>query len=272
MSATVASSEGVLRREVEWGLIEFIENGHRYWITKGEQRRERYVSVTTFLDVLDKPALDRWREDAGIRNAIAAERAGLLREVGLDDVALVIRTNRMGSEQAMTSAQSRGVNVHKLAERFVTADEVPMPSDHPPEHRPYIVQLNRWLMTLVDRDFRLEAAEQLVAHPELRYAGRYDLRGTLDGLSHIIDLKTNRHGHVWDEHHVQPVAYAHAAMACGEESPYQCLVVAIGPESYEEVPTVATLTDVKAFLAAYRRRTKLTSAALAQRERLEASR
>lgn len=264
-----------LRREVPFGLIEFEqdppgENGrqHRaYYVTETGGKRKRLVSVTTFLRVLDKPALNRWKEDTGIRNAIAAERSHLLKDIALDDVAGIIRNNKMGSEAALSTAATRGLDIHKLLEDFVTKGTVPSPADFPPDHRGYVRQLVAWLLTAVDRGFEVEAAEQLVAHPKLGYAGRYDLRAKLGGFSYLIDLKTNRHGKVWSDHHYQPVAYAHAAIACGEEPPYQSLIVAVGPESYEEMPARVSPGDVKKVLDTYRVVQKLDAAIRSERER-----
>jgi len=269
-----------LRRKVPWGLIEFEQdqpkkNGwqHRaYFVTPaGNKRRERYPSVTTFGGVLDKPALTRWKEDTGVRNAIAAERAGLLNGYGIDEVATVIRDNRMGSEAALGAAATRGTDIHALIERYFTDGEVPNPADHPPEHRGYIRGAVRWLLSADARGIEPEASEQLVAHPDLRYAGRYDLRARLGGLAHIIDFKTNRHGRVWPDHHYQPVAYAMADAACGAEPVHGCLIVAIGPEgTYEEMASCAEEADVRAIVDIYRRVARIEAGVKATRERSEA--
>lgn len=267
-----------LHREVPWGAIEFEQrppdaSGREYraYHVTENGKRKRMVSVTTFLKVLDKPALTRWKEDTGVRNAIAAERAGLLKDIGIDEVASAIRDNRMGSEAALDAAVTRGLDIHKLLEDFATKGIIPMPANFPPEHKPYVVSLARWLLTALDRGFEVESSEQLVAHPKLGYAGRYDLRARLGGLSFLIDLKTNRHGRVWPDHHYQPVAYAHAAIECGEEPPHQCLIVAIGPESYEEMRACVGIADVKAILDCYRRVQKLDGAIRSERERMEAA-
>lgn len=263
-----------MRREVPFGLIEFeqdppSENGrqHRaYYVTPKGGKRKRMVSVTTFLRVLDKPALVRWKEDTGIRNAIAAERAGLLKDIGIDDVAGILRNNKMGSEAALATATTRGLDVHKLLEDFVTTGAVPSPANFPPEHKGYVRQLVAWLLSATDRGLEVESSEQLVAHPKLGYAGRYDLRARLGGLSYLIDLKTNRHGRVWPDHHYQPVAYAHAAVESGEEPPYQGLIVAVGPDSYEEMPARVSPGDVKKVLDCYRVVQKLDTAIRQERE------
>lgn len=267
-----------LSREVAYGLIEFEQdepqaNGYQhraYYVTENGGKRKRMVSVTTFLRVLDKPALTRWKEDTGIRNAIAAERAGLLKDIAVDDIASILRDNKMGSEAALATATTRGLDIHKLLEDFVTKGAVPSPADFPPEHKGYVRNLVAWLLSATDRGLEVEASEQLVAHPKLGYAGRYDLRAKLGGLSFLIDLKTNRHGRVWPDHHYQPVAYAHAAIESGEEPPYQCLIVAVGPESYEEMPARVTPGEVKKVLDCYRVVQKLDTAIKQERERVAA--
>lgn len=261
-----------LRREVPFGLIEFEQReGYRAYHVTVDGKRERFVSVTTFGNVLDRPALNAWREDTGIRNAVAYERAGRLTDLELDAVAPFIRDNALGSEAGMKAATTRGLDVHRILEAYVTTGDVPSLAAFPPEHRGYVRQLLRWLLSAEDRGLEVEATERLVAHPKLKYAGRYDLRARLGGLSHMIDLKTNRHGRAWREHHLQVVAYAHAAAWCGEEEVHQSLVVAVGPDDYEEVPAVAAATDVKAVLDAYRRMQKLDGAIRAQRDRLKAA-
>jgi hypothetical protein len=266
-----------LRREVPFGLIEFEQdppqdNGyqHRAYYVTVDSKRKRMVSVTTFLRVLDKPALVRWKEDTGIRNAIAAERSGLLKDIALDDVAGILRDNKMGSEAALATATTRGLDIHKLLEDFATKGAVPSPAAFPPEHKGYVRNLVAWLLSATDRGLEIESTEQLVAHPRLGYAGRYDLRARLGGFSYLIDLKTNRHGRVWADHHYQPVAYAHAAIECGEEPPHQCLIVAVGPDSHEEMIARVGPADVKAVLDCYRRVQKLDAAIRSERERMAA--
>jgi hypothetical protein len=73
---------------------------------------------------------------------------------------------------------------------------------------------------------------------------------------------------VWPEHHYQPVAYAMADVECGAEPPYQCLIVAVGPEDYEEMRACVGPADVKAVIDMYRRVQRLEATIRSERERL----
>jgi hypothetical protein len=280
MSAKAASPGSImLVRQTPAGTIEFEQrppdsNGREYrayhFVTP-DGRRERFVSVTTFLKVLDKPALQRWFEGVGMRNAIAAERAGLLKGVMLDDVVDTLRENKLGAEHARDTAAKRGVDIHTVLEDYLTKDVVPNPARFAPEHRGYIRALVGWLLDVEAKGFELEASEQLVAHPKLKYAGRMDLRARIGGLPFVIDLKTNERGRIYREAHYQVVAYAMADVECGAEMPHSCLIVALGADGQREVmQSCASPLDVKTVLDMYRRDQKIDAGIRAARERTAA--
>jgi hypothetical protein len=256
-----------LRREVPFGLIEFEQdppgaNGrqHRAYYVTADGQRKRYVSVSTFLGVLAKPALLRWYEEQGAKGALALERSGLLKTVAVEDAVRVLRDHQFGAEAAARAAAQRGTNIHQVLEDYAQTGLVPSPSSLPAEQRGYLRSLLTWILSAERRGLEIEATEQLVALPKLEYAGRYDLRIRLGGEPYLIDLKTNRQGCVWPEHHYQPVAYAMAGQACGEELPQRCVIVAVGPDGYEEMDCQVGPADVKAVLDCYRRVNRLDAA------------
>ena len=266
----------LLHRDVPFGRIEFEHHttGAReyraYHLRDLDGRRRRMVSVTSFLGILHKQALLRWYEETGMRNAIAAERAGTLADIGLDQVVDYLRKNEMGAEHAAKIAAHRGTSVHAALETYFRDGTVPNPARYPPDARPYIRHAVRWLLDAERRGLEVEDVERLVAHPGYDYAGRMDLRARLGGLPYVIDWKTNRHGRVWDEQHLQPIAYAVADEKCGAEPVHGCLIVAIGPNGYEEMRSCAEPADFQAILDVYRRLGKLRNAVKAERHRLEA--
>ncbi len=267
-------------RDVPWGRIEFEQRPpnragfeyRAYHVVGLDGRRTRCVSVTTFLGALAKPALLDWREDMGAQGALEAERSGALAGVSVEDAADWLRANGMDAGTRAREAARRGVDVHEVLENYLSTGEAPNPADHPADHRGYIRGLVRWLLWAERHGLEVEATERLVAHPELRYAGRLDLRARLHGLSRVIDLKTNRHGRVWDDHHFQPVAYAVADEACGAEPVHDCLIVAVGPDgSFEQMRACSDPADFMAVLDMYRRLARLRADVKAERERLEAA-
>jgi len=268
-----------IARVVPFGTIEFEQReaqngrpGYRAYHVVGEDgARKRFVSVTSFLGVLDKPALVRWREDMTVQAAVGMERSGVLGGVAPEEAADLLRANKLGADEIAKRAAERGTAIHAGFETFLREGRPPNPADFAEEHRGYLRGLSLWLLSAIERGLEVEAVEQLVAHPQLEYAGRYDLRAKLGGLSYLIDLKTNKQGRVWPEHHYQPTAYAMADVECGSEPVHACLLVAVGPDgNYEEMLAKATPADVKAVLTVYRRAARLRAAVQAEHERLEA--
>jgi len=217
-----------LRRETPIGLIEFEErppapSGYtyrRYHFTDLDGKRGQLPSVSRVLGIFDKPGLTKWKI------GLAAQ--------GIDPDAEAKR------------AQERGTDIHSLLETFMVSGQEPIPAHHPEEHRGWIRGLNEFLLKY---DPQPESVEQLVAHPELGYAGRFDLRAKIRGLSTIVDLKTSDKGRVYREAHLQALAYAWADEVCGAPPVEAVLIVGIGRNgSLECVRGCASRADWQAVI------------------------
>lgn len=257
------------QREVPWGLIEFEQRPpdsrgreYRAYHVTADGKRRRVPSVTTILDVLGKRALLDWREKMGVRAAVAACREGILDGVEPEDAYDRLADIGRGAKDHMAAAAGRGTLIHDALERYATTEEPPNPADYPDELRGYVRGLIGWLLEAENRGLEVLAAERLVAHPTHGYAGRMDLRCRINGVTVIVDLKTNPKGAVYAEHHYQPAAYALADSACGEPPVHGGLIVAVGAEgNYTERKAVARPEDFLGVLAAYRAVSAVESAA-----------
>jgi hypothetical protein len=167
------------------GLIEYEQTDVRrtYHFTPEGGERERFPSVTTVLRATwPKPALMRWYARYGA-----------------------------DAERMLDEAATRGTSVHRFIERYLatgafdfeTADD---------GLAGYYQGAARFLL---DYDPQPEAIELLVANPDMRYAGRLDLRAMVNGHRAIIDFKSNPKGAVYAEAHVQALAYGVADVLCG---------------------------------------------------------
>lgn len=268
-----------LTRSVPFGLVEFeqrppTEKGfvyRAYHVTIDGERR-RLPSYSTIVNVLAKRALLDWYEQKGIESALELERAGRLAHVSIADAAAVMRANKLGARAHLKEAQDRGLNLHALLEHYARTGEPPNPAEHPDEQRGYIRALVSWLLYAERRGIAFEDVERIVAHPAHGYAGRMDVRARMNDYPLVIDLKTNRHGRVFTDHHYQPVAYAVADEACGAEPVHDCLIVAIGPDgAYDEMRSCASPADWLAVLDTYKRASELDKAVRAERKRLDAA-
>jgi PD-(D/E)XK nuclease superfamily protein len=181
------------------GTIVFEQDDKRrvYWFTpEGGKRRQRMPSVTTILRATwPKPALLEWYAKHGRDTETLLERAA-----------------------------ERGKAVHAFVERFMATGDLMAFSDFPAGHHGYLQAAARFLWDFFPQAI---ATERLVVHPELKYAGRLDLIAMVDGEPTLLDFKSNTHGRVYTEAHVQATAYAIADERCGGEPITRTMLVGL---------------------------------------------
>jgi hypothetical protein len=179
------------------GTLEFVETPKRreYWLLPEDgKRRLRIPSVTTILrETLPKPGLVPWAAGLGPDYARARDEAA-----------------------------ERGTVTHQFIAHYLQTGD--LLTDPPEKHAPYLAAAARFLF---EHDPKPLAVEQLVCHPEMRYAGRLDLIAEIDGQPTLLDFKTNPNGRVYLEAHVQTTAYAIAATRCGDPTVTRTLLIGL---------------------------------------------
>ena len=256
--------EGSEFQAYESVTVEYRDASHRYWLHhKGE--RVPVVSVTSALKVLDKPALLSWAERCGAEGAVLLERRGDLKDVPPNEAINIVRLHGLGMDAKRDAGADRGTAVHRVLEFWGRESEPPDLSDFPAEVRGYVQGLCAWLVTARPKT---SSVERFVGSVEHRYAGRMDMRATLDGRDCIVDLKTNPKGRVYEEAHFQARAYAMAEVECGNPQPEGIVIVAVGEEGgFEMVECEAEAGDWLAVLSAHRAMVRVRGARQA-RERV----
>ena len=196
--------------------VEFTEGPPRKYTVNGEV----CPSVTQILGVLNKAALPWWGMTVGVQGVCELARAG--EDLDWRDpegiVGLLTATKRTVNH-VRDSAATRGKSVHDALEEYATTGATPKPSQFPVEDRGFVQALAKALMEL---DPQCEQTEVMVGSVEHGFAGRYDLRCTINGQPVRLDLKTGKR--VYDEALLQLAAYELAAVEMGEE-PAERLVV-----------------------------------------------
>lgn len=184
------------------GLIEFEESekSRAYWFTaEGNKRRTRLPSVTTVLrGTWPKPQLLEWYAQHGRETETLLERAS-----------------------------ERGKAVHDFVAQFMESGELMSFGLFPEAHRGYVQAAASFLYDFYPQPV---AVERLVVHPEFRYAGRLDLIAMVEGERLLLDFKTNTHGRIYAEAHVQATAYAIADERCGGEPIAGTLLVGLAED------------------------------------------
>ena len=138
-------------------------------------------SVTTILDVLDKPALTRWAAKSVAEFAVANKQSW----IGLPDDAA---TDMLKGSPWRTrdKAAATGTDAHSILESFANGV---VPAFLPPGVPPAVVAgLAEFWTTHTPK---VIACEQTVWNSAIGYAGSFDLIAELDGVPTLIDLKTS---------------------------------------------------------------------------------
>lgn len=189
----------------------------------------RYWSVTTILDVLDKPGLRYWFRNAAIdvlldvydgRNPAGAYQ---LRD-GAERVETTSRKkvrsyvgSRMYRRDGERTATQLGIDVHDGLERWAIAGK-----------RPGVDATVARYLDVVERDFfrafrpTYEAAEMTVLHETWGYAGTLDAIVVIDGKRFVVDYKTSdvdvddfgKNKGPYPEAALQIAAYRFAELSC----------------------------------------------------------
>lgn len=186
--------------------LEF-NDGTRTW-------RESLWSVTTLLQVLDKPALIHWAAKATARAAFEGIKylASDLERYGLDDAIKQLADARYKQK---SRASDIGTAVHALIDHHIVGGAEPPidPTIEETEVRPRFEQFLRW-----EEEYRpiYRGAEMTVFNPEHGWAGTLDFIAEIgnrgEGLVDVKNTNPTKDGKpgVYFENHLQLAAYANA--------------------------------------------------------------
>lgn len=154
-------------------------------------------SVTTVLEVLDKPGLPWWGMKIGVAGALELHRSGILRELpfngqrvlavpgpvgegvaglvvaGVDQIVDHLTKSKLTVNHVRDTAGDRGQSVHDALETWSKESTKPSPDMFPPNERGYVEGL---LAFLHDVQPESEAVEVTVGSVKHGFAGRYDNR------------------------------------------------------------------------------------------------
>lgn len=218
--------------------------------------------VTTVMRVLDKPALIEWATKLQTQADIAAAQGWLRNGAGsIEDAILAVKR---AHAQARDKAADAGTQAHALIEH-ASKLMLGIPSEKPDASDDAMYIFAGWQEWAAEVGYKPLAVESRVYSKRRNYAGTLDAVAELPGLAlsgpAICDWKSGRD--LYDEHHMQSVAYRRALSemteGIGADAPMSMLpgVVVIlpktaGPIKHYEIPhTEATWQAFLGALAVY---------------------
>lgn len=228
-------------------------------------------SVTTILDVLNKPALVWWAMKIGIEGAKKLQekvscdpdtRDCNILDWNVDSITDNLTKEKLTVNHVKESAGRRGDAAHSIFERWAAGNALDSGLEYTQEELGYIQGLVSFLEDTKGHINPLQS-EVMVGSVEHEFGGRYDLVADLDEARvvikankkpkyetysgrFLIDLKTTKY--VYDIQHLQLAAYEGASRECGYGyTDYRAVLRVTHDGRYEFVVTDRPCWD--AFLA-----------------------
>jgi hypothetical protein len=196
---------------------------HTYTLQKGLQV---YLlpSVTRVLSVIAKPKVNAWAIDLMAQHILDNYSPGM----SLEEMARLTQEARGMHLEESRKATGTGSEVHDWIEAFLQGVPRGLPVN-PSSMKAIQAFLNWWK----EEKREVLLSEEIVAHPELLYAGKVDLLLT-DGT--LVDFKTSKA--LYPEHELQLGGYALALEAWEGIRPQKGLLVRIGKDGTAETKEV----------------------------------
>ena len=177
--------------------VKFDEVKHRYYVD-GVYK----PGVTTFLKVINKPALIPW----AVKQTVEHVR------IHLDDLASgkitidKFNTNEIlygasrAADKIRDTAAETGTAIHKWCEQYIKRQRPEMPDD------PKILNgVNAFLHWKDEHNVKLLHSEKITYSRKYDYTGIIDIIAEVDGKPCIVDIKTSNG--IYDEMRLQVAAY-----------------------------------------------------------------
>lgn len=176
--------------------IHFKDSNHSYWIEENGKKR-RLAGVTTFIKIMDKPALVRW----AVRTTVEYIRENL--EELQNDPHQILQNAKEESDRQKDLAAEIGSAIHGWIEDHINGDNPEMPEDE--RVLQGVVHFLDWVS---EHKVKFISSEQIVYSRTFDYVGTLDIIAEVDGELCLIDIKTGNG--IYAEVKMQTAAYRSA--------------------------------------------------------------
>ncbi|MEK7578398.1 MAG: PD-(D/E)XK nuclease family protein [Patescibacteria group bacterium] len=192
--------------------IKFLESNHSYWTTflselkkDGTAKLRRLTGVTSFIGIIDKPALIPWAVNTTVK--YIREHLDELKKEPKE----ILKAAREESDKQRDISAEIGKAIHAWVEKHINGQEPEMPEDE--KVLQGVVNFLDWI---AHRKVEFVASEQIVYSKEHDFVGTLDILAKVDKKLCLIDIKTGNG--IYAEAKMQTAAYRKAwEEECGKK-------------------------------------------------------
>lgn len=188
-------------------VLRFNEKSHRYTISDSGEKFAHCPSVTTILNVLNKPALMEWAVTSAC-NYVEDELRTLLDtdSFSLEAVISVIGKARHAHTRLADTAADIGTDAHDWLARYWNSVRGLCPAPEMPAEGPVLQCVTAALDWIKEHDVKPILIEHPLYSRQYKITGTADFVGWVDGVMSIIDYKSTKA--IWPEVALQMAPYA----------------------------------------------------------------
>jgi len=188
--------------------IDFNESNHGYYIhdydnltLKGEPKKRRLRGVTTYLNIINKPALLPWAVNKTVE--YLQDNLYILQNGQNVNVQEILYGASKAAEKEKLEAANTGTLIHKWIENFIVNANVDMPEDE--KILEGVLSFLKWKE---ENKVEFIEAEKIVYSKKYDYVGTFDIKAKVNGKLCLIDIKTSNG--IYEEVKLQTAAYVKA--------------------------------------------------------------
>ena len=188
-------------------VIDFTESNHAYYLlnhndlTKtGTPRKKRLKGVTSYIDIISKPALIPWAVNKTVE--YFQEHIDLINS-GKIDIREVLYGAGKAAEDEKTQAADIGKQIHEWIEKHIKGGSPEMPQDA------RVLEGALGFLEWKERNrVKFLESEKIVYSKAYDYIGTFDIEVEIDGKRYLVDIKTGNG--IYKEARLQTAAYVKA--------------------------------------------------------------
>jgi hypothetical protein len=180
-------------------LFDDTNGRHAYYRLEEDGKKTRLCGVTTFLNIIDKPALIPW----AVKTTVEYIRKNL--DQLQNDPSELLKSAREEANRQRDLAAEIGSAIHDWIEKHIKGENPEMPDDDK-----VLTGVNAFLEWVEQNNVEFLEAEKIIYSMKYGYTGKLDITAKINGKLYLLDIKTGNN--IYAETKMQTAAYLLAEM------------------------------------------------------------